>query len=110
MVTYSFILHACFYFITGDITTTRDIDYEEQASYKLQVTATDGGNPPNSASVVVMIHVMDLNDNSPVFFHPSKYETSVKEDEPTDTAVLVVVASDADSGPYGTVTYSLEPG
>lgn len=95
--------------MTGFITTTGTLDYEEQATYTLEVTASDNGNQPNSVSASVVVHINDLNDNAPVFSHPSVYRGTVKEDEPTDTPVLLVVARDADSGVYGDVTYSLEP-
>ncbi|CAG5927699.1 unnamed protein product [Menidia menidia] len=52
---------------TGAITTTMEIDYEEQASYTLAVEARDNGIPQKSDTTYVEIIVLDANDNAPAF-------------------------------------------
>jgi protocadherin-16/23 len=51
----------------------------------------------------------DLNDNRPVFY-PREYNVSLRESSTTSASVAVVVASDPDSGRFGTVTYRIVAG
>lgn len=60
-----------------------------------QVTATDGGTPPRSATASVVVVIQDVNDNDPVF-SPPQYEVELAEDEPPGTPVVTVTATDAD--------------
>lgn len=62
-----------------------------------------------SAQAFVRVEVEDVNDNLPVF-NPSTYVTSISGQTPPGTEVINVLASDRDSGMYGTVTYELIPG
>lgn len=62
-----------------------------------------------SAQAFVRVEVEDVNDNLPVF-NPSTYVTSISGQTPPGTEVISVLASDRDSGMYGTVTYELIPG
>ena len=48
----------------------------------------------------------DVNDNEPVF-NPLTYVTSLSGQAQLDTEVINVLATDRDSGMYGTVTYEL---
>jgi cadherin EGF LAG seven-pass G-type receptor 1 len=80
---------------SGWITTTKELDREDQSKFMFQVIAADQGNPPQSASASVVITVQDVNDNDPVF-EPKIYESVVAEDDPPGTPVATVTASDAD--------------
>lgn len=62
-----------------------------------------------SAQAFVRVEVEDVNDNPPVF-NPSTYVTSISGQTPPGTEIISVLASDRDSGTYGTVTYELIPG
>jgi len=48
----------------------RPLDRESRALYRRRLVAYDGGRPPRSASVQLTIHILDSNDNSPVFDVP----------------------------------------
>lgn len=50
-----------------------------------------------------------MNDNRPVF-SPSTYVTSISSQTQPGTEIINVLASDRDSGLYGTVAYELIPG
>ncbi|KAJ2938245.1 hypothetical protein O0L34_g17587 [Tuta absoluta] len=80
---------------SGWVYTSGPLDRETQAKYQLQVTATDGGTPPKSATASVVVVVQDVNDNDPVF-SPAQYEVELAEDEPPGTPVVTVTATDAD--------------
>ncbi|XP_041976162.1 protocadherin-like wing polarity protein stan isoform X2 [Aricia agestis] len=80
---------------SGWVYTVAALDREMQSKYQLQVTATDGGTPPRSATAAVVVAVQDVNDNDPVFA-PAHYDLALAEDEPPGTPVVTVTASDAD--------------
>lgn len=58
---------------------------------------------------MVKIQLTDINDNRPAFY-PREYNVSLRESLSASTSVVVVVASDPDSGRFGTVTYRIVAG
>ncbi|KAE8623202.1 hypothetical protein XENTR_v10005537 [Xenopus tropicalis] len=94
---------------TGAVTTTMELDYEDQVSYTLAVTAHDHGIPQKSDTTYLEILVIDVNDNPPVFQRAS-YKGSVPEDSPPYTSVLQVSATDRDSGLNGRIFYTFAGG
>jgi hypothetical protein len=50
------------------------LDRETRASYRLEVTAKDGGSPSLSSRCNLTIQVLDENDNDPVFPQPRYYD------------------------------------
>ncbi|XP_006232597.1 protocadherin-23 isoform X2 [Rattus norvegicus] len=92
----------------GRICVSQDIDRErDPGTFDLLVKAKDGGGL--SAQAFVRVEVEDVNDNYPVF-NPSTYVTSISGQTPPGTEIINVLASDRDSGIYGTVAYELIPG
>ncbi|CAB3374160.1 Hypothetical predicted protein [Cloeon dipterum] len=94
---------------TGAITTTKLLDREKTGSYLLTVTAKDGGNPPLFDITDVEIVVHDVNDNAPEFSQPL-YKGSVPEDALVGTSVIQILATDADQGINGRISYAFQPG
>ena len=47
--------------------TLLELDRESIESYSVRVAAEDGGSPPNSSVVSVLVTVGDVNDNDPFF-------------------------------------------
>ena len=43
------------------------LDYETTPSYNIVIEAEDGGFPPLTARGNLVINLIDVNDNSPVF-------------------------------------------
>nr|XP_049610284.1 protocadherin beta-16-like [Syngnathus scovelli] len=84
----------------------KPLDRERHPRLSLKLIALDGGTPQRSGTVNIEINVLDANDNEPVF-NQSVYKAVVMEDTMTGTSVITVNATDADSGPYGLITYSL---
>ena len=82
------------------------VDREMTAEYRLIIEAVDGGSPPLSGSVGVVVHVVDANDNSPVF-ERQDYGVAIPENVRQMTTIAQVRATDADVGENGRVTYSL---
>ncbi|XP_054647395.1 protocadherin Fat 4 isoform X2 [Dunckerocampus dactyliophorus] len=94
---------------SGQLSLTQTLDREAQGKYVLLITATDSGSPPLSGTGTVTVLVDDMNDNVPVF-SSSSFHTSITEDAPTGTDVLLVNSSDTDVGLNGVISYSLSGG
>ncbi|XP_044515817.1 protocadherin gamma-B1-like [Gracilinanus agilis] len=80
------------------------LDREEISIHHLTLTASDGGNPSRSATVLILVIVLDANDNAPVFTQ-FQYSVSVPENVPVGTCLLRVNATDPDEGMNGDVSY-----
>uniref|UniRef100_A0A665TTY5 Cadherin EGF LAG seven-pass G-type receptor 2 n=1 Tax=Echeneis naucrates TaxID=173247 RepID=A0A665TTY5_ECHNA len=94
---------------TGAVTTQMELDYEDQVSYTLAITARDNGIPQKSDTTYLEILVNDVNDNSPRFLR-DHYIGSVMEDVQVFTSVVQVSATDRDSGLNGRVFYTFQGG
>nr|XP_040030911.1 protocadherin beta-16-like isoform X47 [Gasterosteus aculeatus aculeatus] len=84
----------------------KPLDREKQEQISLVLTAVDGGEPQMSGTMRIVISVLDVNDNAPVFTQPT-YKALVTENSPRGTVVATVSASDADQGSNGKITYSI---
>ncbi|XP_037117262.1 protocadherin alpha-3-like [Syngnathus acus] len=83
----------------------RQLDRESKRNHKLVLTAIDGGTPPKTGSVEILIDVLDVNDNMPVFTKET-YSATLQENAPLGTTVIQVNATDSDFGSNGEVFYS----
>ncbi|KAF7641719.1 hypothetical protein LDENG_00273990, partial [Lucifuga dentata] len=81
------------------------LDRETSSSYKLLLTAIDGGKPPKSGTMEILISVLDVNDNMPVFTK-DVYSAVINENSPIGTVVIQVNATDLDEGLNGEISYS----
>jgi len=88
------------------LVVVKRLDREAQDEYRLRVVAVDGGDPPRSGSLDVLIRVLDANDNIPTFDR-AVYEATVDENCPLRTTVATVRAVDRDAGPNAALTYYL---
>ncbi|XP_075338211.1 protocadherin beta-16-like [Odontesthes bonariensis] len=84
----------------------KPLDREKQDQISLVLTAVDGGEPPMSGTMLIVITVLDANDNAPVFTQQT-YKATVTENSPKGTIVTTVTASDADQGSNSKLTYSI---
>ncbi|XP_067323812.1 protocadherin gamma-A6-like isoform X1 [Anolis sagrei] len=89
----------------AELVIQESLDREEQSVFDLILTATDGGDPVKSGTIMIHVIALDANDNAPVFSQPI-YEASVKEDIPQWSTVATVKATDLDEGLNGEVKYS----
>ncbi|GAB1292503.1 Protocadherin-16 [Apodemus speciosus] len=94
---------------SGIVTTAATLDYELEPQPQLVVVATDGGLPPLVSSATVSVALQDVNDNEPQF-QRTFYNASLPEGTQPGTCFLQVTATDADSGPFGLLSYSLGAG
>uniref|UniRef100_A0A672YLI9 Protocadherin Fat 1-like n=1 Tax=Sphaeramia orbicularis TaxID=375764 RepID=A0A672YLI9_9TELE len=94
---------------TGVISLERPLDREVQAVYELKARASDQGSPRLSSLCQVVVSVLDINDNPPVFEH-REYTATVSEDLPVGTQVLRVQAASRDTETNGEISYSIISG
>ncbi|XP_053572154.1 LOW QUALITY PROTEIN: protocadherin gamma-C5-like [Bombina bombina] len=81
------------------------LDREEKREHRLILTASDGGENPQTGSCEVTVIVLDINDNAPVF-DQSTYKISLLENLPLNTVIIKLNATDLDEGSNGDVQYS----
>uniref|UniRef100_A0A672S2B1 Cadherin domain-containing protein n=1 Tax=Sinocyclocheilus grahami TaxID=75366 RepID=A0A672S2B1_SINGR len=89
----------------AELVLQKALDREKQAVIHLILTAIDGGKPPKSGTLNIVVDVMDVNDNKPIFTKPL-YKVKVKENTPIGTKVTTVSASDLDEGINSVIQYS----
>uniref|UniRef100_A0A8K9UL27 Protocadherin-16 n=1 Tax=Oncorhynchus mykiss TaxID=8022 RepID=A0A8K9UL27_ONCMY len=87
---------------TGVVTLTQMLDHEEQTTHRLVVWASDS---LHQTTAEVLVHVLDVNDNVPVFSQDS-YQV-LPELSPANMLILTVAATDRDSGLNGKLGYRL---
>lgn len=89
----------------GVISTANSLDRENMTEHIIYVTASDSVNM-TSEKVKVIIKVDDVNDHAPVFSSPD-YVQDYREESPKDTSILIISASDADSGINANIRFSI---
>ena len=96
---------------TGRIVLVGPLDYETKPMYQLRILAIDATptlSRQNTATLAVVVQVLDSQDTPPHFvLYPSV--TFVPENVPIGKEVFNVLAQDGDRGKPNQVDYSLEP-
>ncbi|XP_058883158.1 protocadherin Fat 1-like isoform X5 [Acipenser ruthenus] len=113
-VLYSFVDSADGHFsineLSGIISLEKPLDREVQAMYSLTVRATDQGSPRKLSTVCsVVVSILDINDNPPVFEH-REYAATVSEDITVGTQILRVFAASRDIEANAEISYSIASG
>ncbi|XP_038820726.1 protocadherin-16-like [Salvelinus namaycush] len=80
------------------------LDREDQEVFNLTIIAEDHGMPQLSTSQVLSVHVIDVNDEPPLF-QGEELEAEVRENQEAGTTVITITATDRDQGSNGQVTY-----
>ncbi|XP_042564401.1 protocadherin beta-16-like isoform X41 [Clupea harengus] len=80
--------------VTGEITVSGQIDFEEESHYEIRVQAKDGSGLASSAKVV--IDVSDVNDNAPVI-NVKSLKNLIPENAAPGTEVGIINVQDEDS-------------
>ena len=95
---------------TGKVTVNGTIDYETFTNFTLQIFAEDQGEPPLNTTTELVIQVIDLNDNYPIFTELF-YNDSIVENSTVETELgTVIQATDADSGNNSVLRYKIAEG
>ncbi|CAJ0944561.1 unnamed protein product [Ranitomeya imitator] len=96
--------------VSGIISLEKPLDRETQAIYTLTVRATDHGLPRKLSSVAsIVVSVLDINDNPPVFEH-REYIATLPEDIEVGTEVLQVYATSRDIEANAEISYQIISG
>ena len=96
---------------SGDVTLMTSLDFEEQSTYELLVSASDSAPNARSSNAKIEVNVIDVNDVKPqitVTTPPSSDRPEVEEHAPVDTLIAHVSVVDRDSGSSGDVTCFLD--
>uniref|UniRef100_T1GLD3 Cadherin domain-containing protein n=1 Tax=Megaselia scalaris TaxID=36166 RepID=T1GLD3_MEGSC len=94
-------------FPDGYLYVKSHLDREERDYYSLTISCQDHGLPEaRSSEVPVTIHIIDENDNPPQFTNTS-FTFTLPENEPIDTFVGKLTATDRDVGRNAELIYSL---
>ncbi|XP_045768746.1 protein dachsous [Maniola jurtina] len=94
---------------SGLVTTRVRVDCETNPMPRLTVVASDRGNPPLSSTATLLVTVLDVNDNEPIF-DQSFYNVTVSENEAVGSCILKMSAIDPDCGVNAIVNYTLGDG
>ena len=91
----------------ANVVLARELDAEQKTQYEVVLSLTDGRlGLGNFITRSMLILVEDTNDNPPIFkSYPST--VSVKENSKPGTVVAILEATDADSGIFGQIKYTL---
>ncbi|CAG04743.1 unnamed protein product, partial [Tetraodon nigroviridis] len=96
---------------TGLVTRgLRALDRETSSSHMLEVEAYNSDEGSMRSSVRVIIYVNDANDEVPVFTQQQYNRLGLRETAGVGTSVIVVRATDPDTGDGGAVAYALVSG
>lgn len=91
---------------TGIVQIKKQIDYEKTKALSFTVMAFDTGYPQLNASVMVMVKIININDNEPIFSMKA-YNVTVDENSPNGTFLVAASAKDKDAEEFGEISYNL---
>ncbi|KAH8409560.1 hypothetical protein KR222_008523 [Zaprionus bogoriensis] len=94
---------------TGVLYLQKPVHAEPGTVLYVEIMATDGGIPALSSRLSLPVHIVDVNDHTPVFDHTS-YETSLLETTKVNTRFFALAASDNDLGDNGRISYEIIEG
>ncbi|XP_060765443.1 protocadherin gamma-C5-like [Neoarius graeffei] len=86
--------------------TARKLNREAHSAYTVVIVAADSGSPQLTSKQEILVNVLDVNDNTPVFTQPS-YIVQVKENSAAGSILCSVSASDPDQGENAKISYSI---
>ena len=95
---------------SGVLRVQKNLDYERVQSYEISVRAEDSGKPTRYSVAKIVINVIDVNDQQPVFVD-SPFNALVRENmDSLPVFVVQLSARDDDSPQYSALTYGLREG
>eukprot|EP00117_Sycon_ciliatum_P033550 scpid247/ scgid25797/ Protocadherin Fat 4; Cadherin family member 14; FAT tumor suppressor homolog 4; Fat-like cadherin protein FAT-J len=92
---------------SGTVSTLQVLHYKNNSDvFLLLVQAQDAGIPARSSVKEVIITIMDMNDNAPIF-EDDHYVFNISEGSSSQSVVGAVLANDADAGLNSQVVYRI---
>ncbi|XP_043475497.1 cadherin-23 [Leptopilina heterotoma] len=95
---------------TGLITTRKLLDRESKDSYTLILIAQDLGSPPQQATRILQVKIIDIDDHKPHFkrnLYSPPIELNIQEELPLNSKVGVIEAVDEDIEENGMIDYAI---
>ncbi|XP_051155276.1 cadherin-23-like isoform X2 [Leptopilina boulardi] len=95
---------------TGLITTRKLLDRESKDSYTLILIAQDLGNPPQQATRILQVKIIDIDDHKPHFkrnLYSPPIELNIQEELPINSKVGIIEAIDEDINENGMIDYAI---
>ncbi|XP_017344240.1 protocadherin gamma-C5 isoform X32 [Ictalurus punctatus] len=86
--------------------TAQKLNREAHSAYTVVIVAADSGSPQLTSQQEILVNVLDVNDNAPVFTQTS-YVAHVKENSAAGSILCSVSASDPDQGENAQISYSI---
>ena len=93
--------------VLGLVTTAKSLDRENTTQVTLNIMAKDHGQPVLNGTVQLTVHILDANDNSPIFNH-SVYNKTIPENNVAGSTIFQLAATDKDTGKNGQVRYAID--
>lgn len=81
---------------SGELTTQHSLDYEQQSVYQAIIITTDMGTPSMSSSAVVIVNILNVDDECPLFTGSMYAEEVPYPISPSLSVILTVNAIDPD--------------
>ena len=89
-----------FFVVFGsDVRLASGLDYETRKIFSFLVEAADSATKKLYGRSLVVVYVLDVNDEVPVFIPPTPYDVLISEEHPLNTLVIDIGATDGDSDP-----------
>ncbi|XP_069026674.1 protocadherin alpha-3-like isoform X32 [Embiotoca jacksoni] len=88
--------------VTGEIRVKGKVDFEETELYRLDLQASDKGQPPWTAESRVVIKIKDVNDNKPEI-EVTSLSNLIPENSKAGTVISLISVTDKDSDLNGKV-------
>ncbi|XP_056094144.1 protocadherin alpha-8-like [Rhinichthys klamathensis goyatoka] len=92
--------------LTGEIRVIGEVDFEKNNVYKLDIQASDNGQPPLTTDCRVILKILDINDNKPTI-EVTSLSKIVPEDSKSGTVISLISVTDRDTGVNGKVVCTL---
>ena len=86
----------------------RELDRETQAQFTTSLVAYDGGNPPKTGTINLIVDITDWNDNPPKF-PKEDYMVSIPENFGVGQSFFEVAATDEDEDVNAEILYAFSP-
>ncbi|XP_037117253.1 protocadherin alpha-8-like isoform X24 [Syngnathus acus] len=87
---------------SGLIKLKGPVDFEDSEIYKLDIHASDKGQPPLTGRCRVIVKIKDVNDNHPEI-EVTSLSNKVSEDSKPGTVISLISVTDKDSGVNGKI-------
>lgn len=91
----------------GELRLAKSLDRETKDMHYIGIYAESDSSPSLTAFCEILLHVMDENDNNPIF-ESSRYFLNLAENIEKGSTIMKITARDADTGSNGDIRYAFD--